>query len=319
MRAAPAVPDGRGRRVAQMADNLIWDGGCFMDLDTAVTTNPNSDDTPIWRYMDLSRFVAVLATRSLWFSKIAGLRDDPYEGFCRAACIRLSAAEDVGPKWVTHTDPEGTAQISAAEMIARFTRLAAGDCENAPEHLYVNSWCLAEESMAMWQIYGLRGTGVAVKSSVDRYQRAAKFDVRPEQYTLGPVSYHADITSCAALQYDFTRGAVPLPGPSLWARILGVGFHKRACYEYEREWRSALYQDSQPSVTGCAIPFDLDALIEEVYVGPRAEAFLPEVVESIMGRFDLNKPLKVSSLLRPPQNGVPESEGRDGPEIHPAA
>ena len=37
-----------------------------------------------------------------------------------------------------------------------------------------------------------------------------------------------------------------------------------ACFEYEREWRSAVYQDDVPEIAGCKIDFDLDELINAV-------------------------------------------------------
>jgi hypothetical protein len=56
--------------------------------------------------------------------------------------------------------------ISVAEMGANISKMSTQIVEDASEHLYVNPWCLGEsESMAMWQIYGSLGLGVAVKSS----------------------------------------------------------------------------------------------------------------------------------------------------------
>jgi hypothetical protein len=50
-------------------------------------------------------------------------------------------------------------------MGGNISRMSAQIVEAAGEHLYVNSWCLGEsESIAMWQIYGSLGFGVAVKS-----------------------------------------------------------------------------------------------------------------------------------------------------------
>ncbi len=51
-----------------------------MPDDTATTV---SDDTAIWRYMDLARFISMLATNTLWFAKASEFHDDPGEGFCK--------------------------------------------------------------------------------------------------------------------------------------------------------------------------------------------------------------------------------------------
>jgi len=78
-------------------------------------------------------------------------------------------------------------------------RLSADSFDNARQHLYVNSWCMGDESMAMWQIYGSGGHGVAVRSTVGQYRCAAQFKVREEQCAFGPVEYDlAPVSSMSA-------------------------------------------------------------------------------------------------------------------------
>lgn len=259
-----------------------------------------SEDFTIWRYMDLPRFVSILATGGLWFAKAATLRDDPYEGFGKAARLSVPPGYDA-PKWIVRKMPDGnTSQISPMQMMADLSDNAAEVCESAREHLYVNSWCLGEsESMAMWQIYGSLGFGVALKSSVKQYQRAAKFEVNSSQYASGKVEYHDNLDSSPDIQRDFRRH-IPL-GSGLWSEVLQLGLHKRSCYKYENEWRAALYQDQRPQIEGIQVLFDLDQLISSVYVGPRAEAFIGDVVSSVMDKFLLRKPLERSVLLRQPR------------------
>jgi len=52
-----------------------------MVVNTTSVKDTISDDKPIWRYMDLPKFVSMLAARGLWFTKAAKFHDDPYEGF----------------------------------------------------------------------------------------------------------------------------------------------------------------------------------------------------------------------------------------------
>jgi len=256
------------------------------------------DVVTIWRYMDLPKFVSILATGRLWFAKASTLHDDPYEGFGKAARLTVPPGYDV-PKLITQQMHNGaTRQISTRHWMADTSDNAAGVIENAREHLYVNSWCLGEfESMAMWQIYGSLGSGVALKSSVGRYRRAAKLEVNSSQYAFGKVKYHDDLDSSPEIQRDF-RSHIPV-GSGLWSDVLQLGLHKRSCYKHENEWRAALYQDPRPEIEGIPVIFDLDQLI--VYVGPRAEAYLGDVVASIMDKFSLRKPLERSILLKSPR------------------
>jgi hypothetical protein len=91
-----------------------------------------------------------------------------------------------------------------------------------------------------------------------------------------------------------------MPGIGVWERMLKLPFHKRICFQYEREWRGAIYRDIQPE-PGCNVEFDLEELIGSVFIGPRAEGFFMEVVESVMDRYGLKKGLERSALLQPPQ------------------
>jgi hypothetical protein len=254
-----------------------------VDIDSCQPENTVTDDTPIWRYMDFPKFVSMLSTRHLWFTKAAKY-EDPYEGFCEAVPCAGS-----GQEW----------QGTVSDLIGRFARDAAEECRNAREHLYVNSWCLEFESMAMWEIYGSRGCGVAVESSVGQYRAAADFPLRPEEYGFGQVEYHRDLKSSGKIKRDFTNGLVPV-GPGLWPKVIRLGFNKTAAFAHEKEWRGVLRQPLRPTDEGVGIPFDLEKLISAVYVGPRAEGFFFEAVASVVEKFLRGEvPLKRSVLLDP--------------------
>jgi hypothetical protein len=273
-----------------------------MELDAAKVENGTRGTTAIWRYMDLPRFVSMISTSTLWFSKAATLCDDPWEGFGKAECLKALVA-DGSPGLVMHEAPDGTrTNISVPQMLAGLSQRSASIFENAQDHIYVNSWCLdASESMAMWQIYGSLGSGVAVRSSVEQYQRAAKFGVDSSHYIFGEVTYHESIESEPAVHRDL-RETIPAPGFRLRSEVLKLGLHKRSCYWYEHEWRAVIYQDSRPEIAGIRETFDLEQLISAVYVGPRAQEFVAEVVYSIMEKFLIRKPLERSVLLSSPRN-----------------
>ena len=143
-------------------------------------------DTVIWRYMDLPRFISMLST-SLWFTRAADFRDDPFEGFCDARHREFPVDEHgAGP-----LSRIGPTTVSLERMFAEGSYSNAEICRNARDYLYVNSWCLANESMAMWQIYGSLTCGVAVTSTVGQFQGALR--VQPaerQQFLFGKIKYH---------------------------------------------------------------------------------------------------------------------------------
>src|ERR1022692_844370 len=163
-----------------------------MDIETTPPKEATEEDTAIWRYMDLPKFISMLATKTLWFAKAATL-EDAYEGFCLVRAPDIPVDEH-GPRWLTKSGlSEIRENITLGRMVAELGKAAADYLEDAREHLYVNSWCLADESMAMWEIYGSIGRGIAVRSSLRRYELAGTFTT-PYLFDFGKVSYHDDIT-----------------------------------------------------------------------------------------------------------------------------
>lgn len=277
--------------------------------DDAQEQHTIADDAPLWRYMDVPKFLSMVTSGTLWFAKAAKLHDDPYEGFCRVTRPPFPSDEH-GAKWLyRETAPGVSVEITVERMRAELARRQADYLENAREHLYVNSWCLGDESMAMWELYASSGWGVAIKSSVGQYRRAARFRVREEQHAFGGVRYHSDLASAGEVGFDLQgASSVYLPGPGLWGETLKLGFHKRSCYAHEREWRAALFGDSDKECIGYEIEFDLEELVSEVCVGPRAEPHVLNGVQAVLGKFGLRKPVTQSALLTPPErnaaNGV---------------
>ncbi|MBZ5725235.1 MAG: DUF2971 domain-containing protein [Acidobacteriia bacterium] len=244
----------------------------------------------------MPKFASMLSTGHLWFTRAAGLLDDPYEGLCEAA-HREFPPDEYGPGPIEVQRP---VEISLERVFAELGYYTVEACKNARDHLYVNSWCLASESMAMWQIYSSLAYGVAVKSSVGQYQLSLKLEpLLRHQFMFGKVKYHDDLSASSEIRRDFSDGAIPM-GSNFLGQVLTLGLHKRSCYKHENEWRAALYQDLRPEVPGVQIPVDLEQLISAVYIGPRSEDFFIEVVSSIMDKFELRKPVERSPLLVPP-------------------
>jgi hypothetical protein len=266
-----------------------------MEPDARPANAEISDDTTIWKYMGLAKFFATLYKRELWFAKASTFRDDQWEGFGMAKYLTAPLPSEF------QEAPDGTKTqaLSLPQTMALLSQNSAGYIERASEHLYVNSWCAGLESMAMWEIYGSHGSGVALKSSVGQYKRAVDFSVDDSHYCFADVEYHADLESVPDLQLDF-RGSIPM-GPGLRSEVLKLGRHKRECFRYEHEWRALLYQECRPEIAGVDVGFDLEQLISEVLVGPRADVFLVETAESMMEKFGLQKPCRKSDLLGSPR------------------
>jgi hypothetical protein len=243
--------------------------------------------------MDLAKFVSLAFSSKLWFPKLADLwLADPWEGFGRAKGLkrpsRIKSKEELR-------------QMGPAEVLyAEFSGYAAQTLRNVHKHVYASSWCMGTESLGMWERYGAGARGVALESTVGRFKRALQRQVRTEQYAFGAVRYHGNIATARDVQHDFTRGSVPASG-NLWKLALNVGFNKRTFYEDEKEWRAAIFQEKiRPRDRGLLLPFDLDALIRTVRVGPRADQPTLDAVTEVMRCRALRMPIDESGILKRP-------------------
>jgi hypothetical protein len=92
--------------------------------------------------MDLSKFVSMLGTGSLHFIKVAKFHD-PYEGFCTVVPQPDVLSDYRREHGVADGAPITLPTAEGVDMFfgnARHT--ATEEVKNAPNRVYVNSWCL---------------------------------------------------------------------------------------------------------------------------------------------------------------------------------
>jgi hypothetical protein len=108
------------------------------------------DGTVIWRYFKFERFVDILKTHSLWFSRPFRF-EDQWEGLFPPSYIRRTRQ---------YADANG---IPFEEFDRDFRRRLL-------RHRYahfVNCWHMSDhESDAMWKLYALAKSGIAIQSTV---------------------------------------------------------------------------------------------------------------------------------------------------------
>lgn len=237
---------------------------------------PQDEQIPIWRYMDFTRYVAMLEEQGVFFARVDQL-NDRFEG----------------------SIPEPSAkQYEAAQRELSEAGLRLNGNERLPYRellrkvrpwVLVSSWHMNEqESAAMWSLYGHSENAIAVRSTYAKLRdvlQAAK-----EEIYLGAVRY-----------ISYEDDAIPLEH-LLWPFI-----HKRRSFEHERELR-ALMLDEQEALSGNAPPAgggawvktSLGDLIDAVYVAPDAEPWVRELVERASQKYGLTQPVRQSALDKDP-------------------
>jgi hypothetical protein len=232
------------------------------------------DDTPIWRYMDLGKFLSLIQTSQLWFSHTSKF-DDPYEGR-----YSKEVAEDIQrEKWGIEGPSEGDTGFFIED--------------NADD--YVSCWNRKEsQSVALWELYNEGSNGVAVKSTVEGLKSSLvelPEDEIEYQIEFGKVKYHV-------------AGGEPR---GYYAPI----FTKRDIFEFEKEYRAVMTVfNSLDSVdiegvkivpeAGIGLKVDLNTLIDEVYISPGAGSYLEDVIERLQTDYGPDFSIEKSTVFDHP-------------------
>lgn len=227
---------------------------------------PQDVDVPLWRYMDLTKYAAMLSTGSLYFVRADRL-GDPFEGSISRHNFRVRPDVYKGKGIPDHA----WNQLSGAFKQAR-------------TWAFVNSWHANErESAAMWTKYAPRAGDIAVRST---YRKLA--EALPEGVHLGLVSY---------VDYD----AEWMPEGNLLFPL----FHKRKEFEHEREVRAlimafptnpATQVGSLAGEIGRTVPVDFRRLIDGVVLAPTTEPWVCAVAKAVTGALKGTWSVDASSL-----------------------
>jgi hypothetical protein len=179
----------------------------------------------------------------------------------------------------------------------RYTEPAYG--EKAFEELRrltkVNCWHRADyESDAMWQLYAGKRKGVAICTTPERLRAAAK------PFRLKPEYGHEDLF-CGNVEY------VDLLKVRMNASMLDRFYFKHMAFAWEREFRLTVSVRTaeefgvQVPEFGIEVTFDMDALIEKIFLGPLLDQSEIDLVTDAAARHGLASRIEKSSLLGQPR------------------
>jgi hypothetical protein len=220
----------------------------------------------LWRYMSLEKFLAVIQTRSLYFSRLSEFRDK-YEGLCPIAW--QGPVTDVShlPGLTSAAQSDDWQQIPLNIPDGKLLK-----DENLPDEMYVSCWHSAhEESAAMWSLYS-GNSGIAIKTTSDRLGDSLR-------------SCQRDIELAAVEYMQITPGL-------LSSRPWTI---KRPSFQHEREIRAAT-RDPACQNPGLLISVDIEVLIGEIHISPESDAWIEDVVKDVVAKYGLNKLVKRSKL-----------------------
>jgi hypothetical protein len=220
----------------------------------------------LWRHMSLEKFLAVIQTHSLYFSRLSEFRDK-YEGLC--PIFWQSPVTDVRQL----LDLASTAQPGEWQP----TAISIPDGkhlkdENLTAEMYVSCWHSgSEESAAMWSLYS-GNSGIAIETTADRLGDSLR-------------SCEKDIEIAAVEYMQITPGL-------LSGRPWTI---KRPSFQHEREVRAATRDPTCPN-PGILISADIEILIGEIHISPESDPWIEDIVRDVVAKYGLKKQVRRSKL-----------------------
>ena len=236
-------------------------------------------DTKLWRYQDFAKFVSLLDSKKLFFTR-ADSFEDPFEGargfnFQKDAIyeemkrfLHIKVKADFKSDGIGNpTDAEVEAELE--KELATFTK----EQEEKRKDYFVSCWHSNErESEGMWRLYTTAmNQGVSIQTTAERLCQSIYHD----GFEMAEVKY---ISYSEPLKDNQTP---------IW--------YKRDAFAHEQEVRVVI-KDTTFKGNGMLVDVDLDMLIENVYVSPTAPTWLASLVRNVLLKYGIDKPVVYSHL-----------------------
>ena len=262
--------------------------------------NPPNDEDILWRYTNFEVFVNLLDTEALYFTR-ADKFEDPYEGFI--------------PQSIMDAYKQSLRRFTPAEFVEAIMK----QHEASRKYVMCNCWHRnVIESMAMWEKYHMRNSGVAIKTTMQKMKNSL---LSEHSIYIGKIEYIYENTDEEQYMRNFLQSEIPLAKKLTYFPY----FQKRKEYEHEQEVRlivdidpfvrdavnnqtvenvDSFLETGLPDICDIGMLFNIDVstLIDEVIVSPYAKDWITETLRSVVQKFGFNFQVSPSRLLDDPTN-----------------
>ncbi|HLF52552.1 hypothetical protein [Flavobacterium sp.] len=211
----------------------------------------NSENKPIWRYMDFWKFLNLLESRALYFSNSENLGDN-YEG--RIPLFILDKMLELDRKQ-GHTRNKDLNDFLEKTM--------------RKNHL-ISSWSFADrESFAMWKMYAKDKMGIAIETDLEALKNS--FDVTDRFIYIGEINYINDEN------YYFSTGNMFYPFVT-----------KLDFYHFENEIRCITVTGENEESSNKLVEVDLNILIKKIHISPNAKPEFKKLIDILKKEYKLD-------------------------------
>jgi len=229
---------------------------------------PENKDVKIWRYMDLWKFMHMITTSTLHFTRVDSL-DDPNEGSWQPSTI-YEAYKDQGDQYINN--------LQYWEKV--FRTIGAVNC------WHVNY----SESQKMWELYVPSGDGVVIQSTYGLLRNSMQ-------------EYDERICTIGMMQYiDYEKEKFESCTQNTLGRFTDFFTYKDRHFKHENELRALIMAMGDRNNSATRIPKEginlkvvLSDLIQTVYLSPDAQDCKLDLLKKLISDYKIE--IEVSPSL----------------------
>lgn len=244
---------------------------------------PKDNDIKIWRYLTLPKFIDLLHSQTLFFTRADLLRgEDKAEGssLTNADLDAIKFFEDLTNRniRIPHQYLENT---SINDLMALNKRTHEISEESLIKRYFINCWHMNEhESFAMWKIYS-EPFGVCIQSTYNSLTHS--FDDPEYNFYKHPKIYSGEVK-----YINWDRDGMPRDN----------GFrsvmHKKREFTYENELRCIVWEHNKNIVK---VGVNLEQLIHNIHINPYTPPWFNDVIFSLCEKYGIDTKKIIKSRL----------------------
>ena len=223
--------------------------------------SPKNWDQKCWRYLDFIKFIDLIDSSQLYFTRIDKL-EDQFEG--------------------TFTKKTYKKKNNAGLNYPNFYKQLRADT-------LVNCWHMNDyESAAMWKLYLKSDEGIAIQSTYKRIIKGLKPEKRFNTY-VGVVKY---------LDYETDEFNFGNAFNASLCKRKSFEHEREIRMMVDLSIENPKFESSKLQVDhGYKININLTDLIECVYISPTAPQWIIKLIKAILTKYNLNLPVQQSQLI----------------------
>lgn len=255
-------------------------------------------DTYLWRYMSLPKFLDLITTQEMYFANNMQLiGEDPYEGALPMFTEMIFSLRKLNNfyKQVHPNLPDVISGINYSKKIEQI----CSTIEKIRECTYINCWHINnDENYLMWKSYANEKGGVAIVTNVCSLLEAFETDIEIKAI---PVEYETNAITKAQLPSYLDIISNELDIKELEQIVLTSSLYKKEFFKNEQELR-LIFQ----KVTNNRIKVNIKKLIKCIYISPNStdceKTIINNTLRKINANIDVENIIHSSGLSREQYN-----------------